>query len=375
MSTGTYYTGLWRAGADAHAALVGKEWPEFSAAWAKFDQQGLRMIDFETYEEGGKRLYAGLWRSGTDAHAALVGKEWPEFSAAWAKFDQQGLRMIDFETYEEGGKRLYAGLWRAGTDAHSAWVGVDWENFSAQWHGFDKQNLRAIDIEIYPAACDAGCLNQVVMPKSYSVDVEEGDRYARLSALYYHDQLLTLPFSDPLVKRRGIWRYGNMGWHHGGDYSRDDVKTFPVLASAPGRVIFIGWDTWSGNTIVVSHDVGSVKDAYRTIYMHLRDGPKHDTEMAWSKTVPTLSGDTLTSYEDLLTNTGCPQTGKQNPDPAYWGTDAHKVDMSLLNTQVAAGKQLGWSGNTGPGGQQSVGAGPNAHIHMFWTRRDQTNNT
>src|SRR5712692_9888762 len=161
--------------------------------------------------------YTGLWRAGADAHAALVGKEWPEFSAAWAKFDQQGLRMIDFETYEEGGKRLYAGLWRAGTDAHSAWVGVDWENFSAQWHGFDKQNLRAIDIEIYPAACDAGCLNQVVMPKSYyvdgklqtnngyvynitghadpyswPVDVEEGDRYARLSALYYHDQLLTL---------------------------------------------------------------------------------------------------------------------------------------------------------------------------------------
>ena len=60
-------------------------------------------------------------------------------------------------------------------------------------------------------------------------------------------------------------------WHHAIDFSRSDGGTFGVLA-ASGRVIHIGWDWWSGNTIIVSHDVGGgVKDAYRTVYMHLRN--------------------------------------------------------------------------------------------------------
>ena len=96
-----------------------------------------------------------------------------------------------------------------------------------------RQGLRLVDTASYPHPCAGSCLNQVVMPEgSYNygvtghattyrwpVDVVGSARYARLSAIEKVVPFLTLPFSDPKVERRGIWRYGNGGWHHAGDYS------------------------------------------------------------------------------------------------------------------------------------------------------------
>ena len=64
--------------------------------------------------------------------------------------------------------------------------------------------------------------------------------------------------------------------------------------------------------MVISHDVGTSKDVYRTIYMHLRNGASNDCAKAWSLTVPTLTSDpdptkdTLDNYKSYLTSTGCP---------------------------------------------------------------------
>ena len=63
----------------------------------------------------------------------------------------------------------------------------------------------------------------------WPVDIDGATRYARLSRLTAVEPFLTLPFTDPDVKRGGIWRYGNGGWHHAGDYSQGDA-TFEVLA-------------------------------------------------------------------------------------------------------------------------------------------------
>jgi hypothetical protein len=84
--------------------------------------------------------------------------------------------------------------------------------------------------------------------------------------------------------------------------------------------MFVGWDNWSGNTIIVSHNVNGVADSFQTIYMHLRNGPEHDIDAAWNNTVPTLAGAALANY-NYLNNTGAAQNPAQrNPDPHYWGT-------------------------------------------------------
>jgi hypothetical protein len=150
-----------------------------------------------------------------------------------------------------------------------------------------------------------------------------------------------------------------------------------VKAAAPGQVIFIGWDWWSGNTIVMSHDSGGVKDIFRTIYMHLRNGPQHDSDASWNVTVPKLNEPGLSNYKAYLEATGCPQNGPRNPDPNFWGTEAEKIDMSLLGKVLAAGAPLAWAGCTGPGGCGCT-AGPrnsaNTHLHIFFAHRDPSDN-
>ncbi len=204
------------------------------------------------------------------------------------------------------------------------------------------------------------------------VDSSGVNRQVRLSAIYFEGAPFTIPFSDTAVKRGGTWLYSPGSWHHAIDLSRG-AETFHVKAAAPGEVIFIGWDWWSGNTIVMSHDSGSVKDAFRTIYMHLRNGPQHDSDESWNTTVPKLTEPRLSQYKAYLEATGCPHNGPRHPDANFWGTEAQKIDMSLLGKTVAAGTPLAWSGCTGPGGCGCTddkatwkwGGGVNTHLHIL----------
>jgi len=197
--------------------------------------------------------------------------------------------------------------------------------------------------------------------------------YLRLSALNTNDQIFRLPFNEAASNmRKNGWLYSAGSWHHAMDYSRSDGGSFQIVAAAAGKVIHIGWDNWSGNTVVLSHDVGTTKDLYRTVYMHLRNGPSNDCEAAWSQTVPTLSGSTLTNFQNYLTNTGCSQNNLlRNPATAQWGTSSQTIPVTV-GQSVSAGTLLGWAGSTGPGGCGCIngGLGPNTHLHIFWTHRD-----
>lgn len=168
-------------------------------------------------------------------------------------------------------------------------------------------------------------------------------------------------------------------WHHAADYAIDLSKTFEVKAAAAGKVILVTWDSWSGNTVVISHDAGGVSDAFRTIYMHMRNGPAHDCASAWSITIPYLDSrhDLSTqeaAYKGHLNATGCPQNAaSRNPAATNWGTNAQTIAVKQGQT-VAAGQFLGWAGDTGPGGNGNSNAQTNVHLHIFFTHRDPTNN-
>ena len=170
------------------------------------------------------------------------------------------------------------------------------------------------------------------------------------------------------------WLYGQGNWHHAIDYAPSPMDTFRVLAAAPGRVIHIGWDRWSGNTVVMSHDAGGVADAYRTLYMHLRGGAAQDCANAWTVTEPTLSDDDRNKYVNHLTGTGCAaDPGSRDLDPAHWGTN-ESIDSALLGQKVSAGQFLAWAGETGPGGSTFESGNVNTHLHIFWARRDPLDN-
>lgn len=399
------YAGIFRAGTYGVGAYIGKPWDDFHAKWKELEGQNLRLVDIEIYDVGGKTVFSGIFHAGKDAKGALVGLEWGEFIKQSSGLEKSGLRMIDYETYTAGGKRLHAGIFRAGTGGHAMWAGVDEENFRGQTHSLGKSNLALMDLEIYESSWEATCLNQV-MPETddpYTRNIkstplhceglpgtcgtpgpnatvlysapwyeEGGRRYARISALYPADKFLTLPFDDKDVNYVGLWRYKSNSYHHAGDYSQGEA-TFQLRASAPGKVIHIGWDSWGGGTVIVSHDIGGGTDNYRTIFRHVRNGADSDCDSAWKISVPTLSGDNLKDYKAYLEMSGCAQKkADRKPQEKYWGKNSEAIDMSLLGKSVTRGQALAWTGNTGPGGKRDSGTGANTHLHIFWARRDAT---
>lgn len=412
------YIGVWRAGTDGYALYSGVDWNTFVAKWQQLGAQNLRLIDVATYVLNGKRLYTGVWRGGTDGYALYAGVDWNTFVAEWQQLAAQNLRLINISSYLENNVRLYIGVWRAGTDAYYLWNGTDWESLVSKWAENGSKSLRLINLETYDSNCDDACLNHVLMaddPKTgsrdtYNYQIKAGklhcegnpgscpapgpndvvtyswpnlqigsSYYSRNSVLFdAKDRLFTLPFSDAAADMgHNAWLYSPGSWHHAIDYYRKDTKTFKIDAAAPGKVIYIGWDNWSGNTMVVSHDVGTKKDAYRTIYMHLQNGPTNDCKQAWNKTIPTLKDSQLLAYKAYLNSTGCPETvSLRNPDEAHWGKSSQKIDTTLLGKTVTAGQLIAWAGSTGPGGCGCMDftTNPNTHLHIFFAHKDPSDN-
>lgn len=415
-----HFLGVFRAGNDAHALTpAGLDWTAFNTFWKDMGKKNLRLINIESYVSGGKRCYLGVFRSGTDGYVLSPnGMDWSAFVQFW-KDQSAALRLIDVETFVENGKRIYLGVWRQGTGGYYLWGGTDWESFTSKWAENGANGLRLVDLETFDSNCPGKCMNTVLMPDnpetegrdSYNYGVtatpthyqgkpgtgkkadetnvyyrwpnlQIGDNFYMRNSVVFDakDQIFTLPFKHKSGEMyHNAWRYDNGDWHHAIDYSRSGMKTFEVCAAAPGKVIHVGWDNWSGGTVVISHDAGNRKDVYRTIYMHLRNGPDNDCDKAWSATIPTLKTSSKPMenqkqlYKDYLNATGCPEAKKdRDPKADWWGTSSQAISSSLLGKTVSAGEVIAWAGSTGPGGCGCMkgGDGPNTHLHIFFAHRD-----
>lgn len=383
------YAGVWRAGSDGYYLWAGVTWSDLEAKWATLNAN-MRLVDIEVYLDTDNIVkYIGVWREGNDAHA-LHNSDWTNFVAKWNELAAQGLRLTVFKTYTDGaGATRYVGVWRAGSGGYALWNKVDQENFYGKYTEWQSNNLRLVGLSTSSNTCSSACTNKVVcncggyvyyltgsnVGYSWPVNVVGNEKYIRPSALAATSQIFKLPFSDPAVWRVNGWLYGTNSWHHAIDYTVDGKTSFQVKAAAAGIVEYVGWDNWSGNTIVIKHDSSEGTDTYRTIYMHLRNGPFNDCAKAWTNSIPTLSGSTLTDYSNHLTLTGCTQAvNTRNPNPDHWGTNSQLMAVSV-GQSVPQGSVIGYSGQTGPGG--SLGGGgtnTNNHLHIFFTRKDPTNN-
>ncbi|GAA3571458.1 hypothetical protein GCM10022197_29930 [Microlunatus spumicola] len=110
----------------------------------RFDVEGQRLVELDSYVAGGQRLWSAVWRSGDWAHRLTVGRETDTFLAeTQALFDREGLRLERAEVFLEGGRFVWAGSYRSGDWAHRFTVGRDTDTFLAETQAFfDREGLR-----------------------------------------------------------------------------------------------------------------------------------------------------------------------------------------------------------------------------------------
>jgi hypothetical protein len=146
------WAGSYRSGTWAHRLVVGLDLTAFSQkTQTLFDTKGLRLEQAITYVEGGQRHWAGIYRSGDWGHRFFVSNDRTSFVKQTQKFfDEDGLRIIDFESWIEGGARRYAGISRSGTWANRLVLDEGMETF--QQHAqqlFVEKGLRLENVDVY----------------------------------------------------------------------------------------------------------------------------------------------------------------------------------------------------------------------------------
>jgi murein DD-endopeptidase MepM/ murein hydrolase activator NlpD len=387
------YVGVWREGTDAYAFEVELTWTDFVTAWTNHAAAGLRLIDIETWRNSSGALrYAGIFRAGTGGYLLLRDMTRSDLISEWETRAAENLRLIDMEEYtDNAGEERYVGVWREGTDDYGLWLGVDNENLLSRIHSWDvDSDLRLEDFDVCPG-CEALCANQVVSNTSYvypvtgdttyrwPVDSDAEGNWLRHSAISNFSETpnWVLPFGNPSVIRGGTWLYSAGNWHHAIDFQFPTFdSSFNIRASAAGKVLAIGWDNWSGNYVTVSHDVAGQVDAFRTIYMHMRNGADNDCANAWNISVPWLDANdpaNSTLYKQHLNASGCTSDpASRSLDSSEWGVNSAVIQVNV-NDAVTEGQILGRAGNTGPGGKRDTTLPhPNTHLHIFYARKDPT---
>src|SRR5688572_1314577 len=162
-----YFLGVFRAGGDGYALTpLNLDWAEFNKFWDDNSKKGLRLINIESYMNEGKRYFLGVFRAGSGGYVlSPYGKDWNQFKTYWSEQARNGQRLIDIESFMEGGKRIFFGVWREGSDGYALWGGVDFESLNSKFAENNTTNLRLLDLETYDISSVGSCLNDVLMPK------------------------------------------------------------------------------------------------------------------------------------------------------------------------------------------------------------------
>jgi len=403
------YNGVWVSGDDSNFIVSGKTWNNFRDEVTANADDNLRLIDLETFSSGNQQKFFGIYRSGSYDYGIQSPMGWKDFVDGWKLFSDTDRRLIDIERFDDG-EIKYAGVYAEGTDPYALWYASDREEFVSKWKEYSDKGLRLVDVELFPNQCSIECLNDVIQdngekwtawgnPKTnlhceglpgtcnfdtstkdvaYSAPVDEVDdkTYVRLSAINEGDQIFTLPFESKQVELSQTWIYNSGNYHHAHDYKSSTGNSFEIRAAAPGKVIFADWTNWSGNTVIISHNVDGKNDAYRTIYKHLRNGSQNDCNKSLTQSLPNISNQTQqNNFQSYLSYTGCINVN-DTPLALYWGSDTDTMEVQA-GQDVDRGELLGLAGNTGPGGimlainaNDITKTSKNIHLHIYFAKRD-----
>jgi polyglycine hydrolase-like protein len=133
---------------QGQAVVIGLEWPAFKERVDKWGAQGLKLVDIETFETGGKRLWSGIFKNDPDRVVLRANEEWKDFRTDWMKLTSGRARLVDMEVYDT--KPFYAGLFHDFNDRNRPMMWTDErKNFVDKVNELAVEGQQLIDMEVY----------------------------------------------------------------------------------------------------------------------------------------------------------------------------------------------------------------------------------
>jgi hypothetical protein len=179
--------GSFSAQKDGHVVLVGFEEKAFKTRVAELSAVGLQIEDFETYEQGGKRLWSGIFKNSQDQVQLITDQDWDKFSTSWKKLTGGRMRLTDLEVYPKSGQNYFAGIFRDLGESHSLWVGQsrkDFETKVAELSSYKGQQL--LDFQSYGSGTGvlyAGTFRQDPNATQFWTNLKPADFQSKVNGL------------------------------------------------------------------------------------------------------------------------------------------------------------------------------------------------
>jgi CubicO group peptidase (beta-lactamase class C family) len=87
---------------------------EYATKWQAYKDQGLRLVDFESYQTSSGQRYAAIWYKNSNNRGWASYRDMTELAYAnrFRQMRDQGYRVVDFERYSTASGTRYAGVWR-----------------------------------------------------------------------------------------------------------------------------------------------------------------------------------------------------------------------------------------------------------------------
>jgi CubicO group peptidase (beta-lactamase class C family) len=153
--------GEYRVGAIFNINTDGRGWQslrdltnaEFKAEWAKARDEGMRLVDQETYVVGGKRFYAGVWVENREGYEWLSYRNvtGATFGDRFKRNRDAGFMPVDIEVYQTGSGMRYGAIWVENAEGHEwrQWRNLTSQGFSDKFDAYED-DFRMLDVESYP---------------------------------------------------------------------------------------------------------------------------------------------------------------------------------------------------------------------------------
>ena len=111
-------------------------------------KQGLKLIDVETYVDGGKRKWAGVWRQGS---GELLNRNYKteDFRNLRRQRNKAGYKLVDIETYKDGSTRKWAGIWEKSSLGEGYYYGKKYCDLLYKFRYDAPQGYEMLDLEKY----------------------------------------------------------------------------------------------------------------------------------------------------------------------------------------------------------------------------------
>jgi CubicO group peptidase (beta-lactamase class C family) len=145
------WSGIFDKKTGGHALWRNFDTEGFNQKWQEMANQGLRLIDVETYlANDGTRLWAGVWEAGSYDYKLNRNYTTDDFGDLRNTYRSQGFNLVDVETYiGSQGQRLWAGVWKKNNQGEALWRNWGWCGILEKHNDAMQNGLELIDLETY----------------------------------------------------------------------------------------------------------------------------------------------------------------------------------------------------------------------------------